>query len=113
VEVHISSGPRYEPASISVKAGETVTFKVTNDDTVLHQFVLGNEKTQTDYEKTMRDMGNDPMTMADKPNLVDLPAGQSKQLTWTFPSKSGTKVIFGSHQAGDYAAGLKGTVTVG
>lgn len=113
VEVHIAGGPRYDPSSMSVAAGETVTFKVVNDDSALHEFVLGNDKTQTDYEKTMRDMGNDRMTMADKDNLVELNGGQSKQLTWTFPTKKGTKVIFGSHQDGDYAAGLKGTITVG
>jgi hypothetical protein len=61
----------------------------------------------------MAAMGAGSMKVADKPNLVDLDAGQTKQLTWKFPTKQGAVVIYGSHVPGDYAGGLKGTVTVG
>jgi uncharacterized cupredoxin-like copper-binding protein len=113
VEVHILASRRYEPSSVSVKPGDTVTFKVVNDDpAVIHEFVLGDDKVQDDYEKLMVGMGTMPMKMNDKANLVNVDPGQTEQLTWTFPSTKGSTVIFGSHEPGDYAAGLKGTVTV-
>lgn len=112
-DIHITTAHRYDPSSVAVSPGETVTFNVINDDTALHEFVIGDDKVQNDYEKLMAGMGTTPMKMADKPNVVDVDPGQSKKLTWTFPTKKGTTVIYGSHQPGDYAGGLKGTVTVG
>jgi uncharacterized cupredoxin-like copper-binding protein len=52
------------------------------------------------------------MKVADQPNLIDLDPGQTKQLTWKFPDKKGATVLYGSHSPGEYAAGLKGTITV-
>jgi uncharacterized cupredoxin-like copper-binding protein len=113
VEVHILATRRYEPSSLNVTPGQTVTFKVVNDDPkVIHEFVLGDDKAQDDYEKLMEGMGTTPMKMNDKANLVNIDPGQTEELTWTFPSTKGATVIFGSHEPGDYAAGLKGTITV-
>jgi len=53
------------------------------------------------------------MEVADRPNLIDLDPGQTKQLTWKFPDKKGATVIYGSHVPGDYTGGLKGSITVG
>jgi uncharacterized cupredoxin-like copper-binding protein len=113
VEVHILSSKKYNPATVSVKSGETVTFKVTNDDTSLHEFVLGDQKAQDAHEKEMAAMSMDSMKMADTSNRIDLDGGESKQLTWTFPTKTGASVIYGSHVPNDYSGGLKGIVTVG
>lgn len=112
VEVHITSSKAFNPSTISVRSGETVTFKVVNDTSSLHEFVLGDQKAQDDHEKMMVAMPADSMKMADTPSQIDLDGGQSKQLTWTFPAKAGTSVIYGSHVPGDYAGGLKGTITV-
>ena len=113
VDVHIRPTKQYEPPSISVKPGETVTFKVINDDAgAVHEFVLGDKKVQDDYEKEMKAMGTSQMKMADRSNLRNIDPGQSEEITWTFPSKTGAAVIYGSHEPGDYDGGLKGTITV-
>ncbi len=101
----------FKPSTIDVAKGETVTFNVANGDTVVHEFVLGDATVQDAYEKTMRAMGKDPMTMLDTPNIIEVEPGQSKAITWTFPNAN-TTVIYGSHQAADYANGLKGTINV-
>lgn len=103
----------YTPATIDVTKGETVTFNVTNTDSTVHEFVLGGAKVQDGYEKTMAAMSKSPMEgMADAPNLIEVKAGgPAKAITWTFPDAA-TTVIYGSHQPGDYAKGLKGTITV-
>jgi uncharacterized cupredoxin-like copper-binding protein len=111
VDVQISANA-YTPPTIDVAKGETVTFRVVNNDSTVHEFVIGDSKAQDAYEKTMAAMSNQPMNnMADTPNTIEVKAGQSKDITWTFPNAK-TKVIYGSHQPGDYAKGLKGTITV-
>ncbi|MDQ6782580.1 MAG: hypothetical protein M3063_03860 [Actinomycetota bacterium] len=98
---------------LSPLRGETVVFKVSNDTTGIHEFVLGNSKVQGDYQKSMTSMGPSPMLMGDQPNIVDMQPGDTKQLAWTFPSTGKATVIYGSHEPGDYSHGLKGLVTVG
>lgn len=111
IAVNIVTPLAYQPSSIEVQPGETVVFAVTNHTSGLHQFVIGNANVENAYEAHMVQMGSSPMEMPDETNVVDLEAGQTKQLAWTFPM-TGT-VIFGSHQPGDYGGGLKGTITVG
>ena len=102
----------YIPPTIDVAKGETVTFNVTNNDTTVHEFALGDDKVQDDHEKYMSSMSKQPMeNMADTPNVIAVKAGQSKAITWAFPNGK-TTVIYGSHQPNDYARGLKGTIKV-
>lgn len=112
VDVRILSSKRYDPPSITVKPGETVTFRVVNQDNGLHEFVLGDDKVHDDHDEEMAAMSMDNMRMADRSNRISMDAGQTSSLTWTFPSKEGAKVIYGSHVPGDYKGGLKGTITV-
>ncbi|MDQ6727792.1 MAG: cupredoxin domain-containing protein [Actinomycetota bacterium] len=112
VEVTITQAKQYQPAAITVAPGEVVTFKVTNASTDLHEFMLGDASVQEKHDKEMAAMGMGSMKVADQPNLIDLDPGQTKQLTWKFPGKTGATVIYGSHSPGEYSAGLKGTITV-
>ncbi len=112
VEVTITQAKQYQPATITVAPGEVVTFKVTNASSELHEFMLGDAKVQDKHDKEMAAMGMGSMKVADQPNLIDLDPGQTKQLTWKFPGKKGATVIYGSHSPGEYAAGMKGTISV-
>ncbi len=100
----------FQPSTLDAAKDETVTFNVTNEDTVIHEFVIGNANTQDEYEQIMSDMGSEPMQMPDTDNILNIDPGKSEKITWTFPS-SETKVIYGSHQPGDYSK-FKGTITV-
>lgn len=112
VEVTITPARQYQPTTITVAPGEVVTFKVTNAATELHEFMLGDAKVQDKHDKDMASMGMASMKVADQPNLIDLDPGQTKQITWKFPTKKGATVIYGSHSPGEYSAGMKGTITV-
>lgn len=112
VEVTITQAKQYQPASLTVAPGEVVTFKVTNASSDLHEFMVGDSDAHDKHEKDMSAMGMGSMKVADRPNLIDLDPGQTKQLTWKFPEKGGATVIYGSHVPGDYAGGLRGTITV-
>lgn len=110
VEVRMVDGRRFEPETIDVKKGETITFKLVNEDDVFHQFVLGDEEAQASYDEEMKAMGDEPMDMDDEANVRTLEGGETKELDWTF-EEAGT-VVYGCHQPGHYEAGMKGTITV-
>ncbi len=110
VEVRQLDTLRFDPATIQVKAGETVRFRVTNTGTGVHEFTLGDQSTQDQQDQEMKSMGAN-MTMPDIANRIDVLPGQSKELVWRFPTKS-TTVIYACHEPGHFAAGMKGLITV-
>jgi uncharacterized cupredoxin-like copper-binding protein len=107
VEVSQLDELAFDPASIDVRAGETVEFVVTNDGAVDHEFVLGDEVFQAAHEGEMAGMGG---TMPDEPNAVSLAPGQTKRVIWTF-TKPGS-VLYGCHVPGHYPAGMVGEIVV-
>ncbi len=110
VEVRALDTRKFEPTEIKVKPGETVTIRVNNTATALHEFYLGSEKQQEDHEEEMAAMGDAEMKMSDEANRIFMEPGETKQITWTFPE--GGSVIYGCHMPGHYAQGMRGTVTV-
>ncbi len=107
IEIQTTDALAFEPADITVSSGETVTFRLTNDGSVVHDFTLGDQATQDEHEAEMSEMGG----MAhDEPNVATIPAGETVELTWTFGN--GGTVLIGCHQTGHYAAGMTGQITV-
>jgi uncharacterized cupredoxin-like copper-binding protein len=107
IEIQTTDALRFEPADITVAPGETVTFRLTNDGSVVHDFTLGDQATQDEHEAEMSEM--DGMAH-DEPNVVTVPAGETVELTWTFGDEG--IVLVGCHQPGHYAAGMTGRIAV-
>jgi uncharacterized cupredoxin-like copper-binding protein len=115
---------RYQPASITVRAGSRVTFAVHNAGRLPHEFILGNRATQLDHERQMQaapsDTGHTHAHMHDIADMaatgssdtggLTVPPGGTRRLTWTF-DKPGI-VLYGCHVLGHWAAGMKGTIVV-
>ncbi|MBI5158094.1 MAG: copper-binding protein [Acidimicrobiia bacterium] len=101
---------RFEPDTFDVALGETITFRVTNDSPVIHDFTLGDLETQEEHAAAMAQMGAAAATMPDEPNAFVLDVGETKELTWTF-SVAGA-VLIGCHQPGHYDAGMVATIRV-
>jgi uncharacterized cupredoxin-like copper-binding protein len=64
---------------------------------------------QDAHEAEMAEMSGDT-AMHDEPNAFILQAGDTKEMTWHM-TQSG-EILFGCHQLGHYAAGMKGTITM-
>jgi uncharacterized cupredoxin-like copper-binding protein len=109
VEIVASDDFRFTPDAVTVDVGETITFRIVNSGQIPHDFTLGDEATQDEHEEEMAEMGG--MMMDDEANAVAIAAGETKELTWRFTEAG--PVLIGCHQPGHYAAGMKGTVTVG
>ncbi len=99
---------KFDPDQISVKTGETVRFMFHNQDTLVHEAVIGTASEQDAHEKEMVAMGDMPMQNTATEISVD--PGTTGQLTYTF--KSPGQLFIGCHQPGHYAAGMKITINV-
>lgn len=107
IEVKLADALRMEPASMTVKAGQPVTFVVTNTGAIQHEFYLGDEAAQGEHEQEMMSAGGMAMDEAD--GLV-LKPGETKELTHTFSTAGSFQA--GCHETGHYAGGMKAAITV-
>lgn len=99
----------FDPTSLSVKSGETMTFRFTNDGAVAHDAFIGDAEAQQEHGESM-DSGDMEGHNMDDADALLLEPGKSGELTHTF-EKSG-EILIGCHQPGHYEAGMKSTVTV-
>jgi len=97
----------FDPDTIEVQVGETVTFEIANTGTVDHEFVLGSPMFQDEHEQEMQSGG---MEMGHEPNELEVPAGETASLTWHFTEAGTTQ--YGCHEPGHFPAGMVGTITV-
>lgn len=113
----------YEPKSISIKAGETVRFRIINKGELVHEFNLGTAKMHAAHQKEMMMMVENGMLEADRinhhmmkkggmmhddPNSVLLEPGKSGEIVWHFSKV--TALEFACNVPGHYEAGMTGRV---
>lgn len=102
IEVRMLDTMRYEPSSITVKAGETVRFVIENKGRLAHEFGIGTLEEQAKHAEMMKAM---PDMKHDDPNVMAVEPGQKKELIWQF-TRTGTFEI-ACHVPGHYPAGMK------
>ncbi len=97
--VHIVASPalRFYPDSVTVKAGETITFEVTTVGILSHEFMVG----------PAADVAADK---AGTPEVADIAMMQTESLTYTFNGSG--PFAFACHAPGHYEAGMRGSITV-
>ncbi|MEX2473884.1 plastocyanin/azurin family copper-binding protein [Marinobacter sp.] len=120
----------YEPESISVKAGETVRFRVKNDGALVHEFNIGTadmheahqaemqmmvehgviKGDRIDQEMMNMDMGDGHSMKHDDPNSVLMEPGETKEIIWTFTEA--TDLEFACNVPGHYQAGMYGDIDI-
>lgn len=116
----------YEPAAISVKAGETVKFVVTNKGELVHEFNIGTAMMLMDHAPEMQMMVDHGVIEADRinwdaakamqksmghglheaANAVLLEPGKKGTVVWRFPKQA--TLEFGCTVPGHYEAGMVG-----
>lgn len=108
VEISMLDELRFDPDAVEVTVGETVTFQVTNDGQIVHDFTLGDEHMQEEHDAEMAE--GMPNMGHDEPNVLTLEAGESGELTWHFTAPA--SILYGCHVPGHYDAGMVGTLTI-
>lgn len=109
IEITANDDFTFLPSGATVTKGEIVTFRVTNTGKIPHDFVLGDAHMQDHHEAEMAEMGGD-MDMHDDPNTLVLEPGETKEMTWSMTETG--EILFGCHETGHYAAGMKGTIVI-
>ena len=110
VEIRQLDTRKFDPPTVEAKAGETITFRITNTATSLHEFFLGDKKAQEAHEQEMAAMGDAEMKMSDTEARLFLEPGETKEITWNFPAKA--EVPFGCHMPGHFQGGMQGVIKV-
>lgn len=111
IEINALDDFTFEPASVVIEAGETVTFRVENVGLLDHDFTLGDSETQDEHEAEMVErVASGNMAMHDEPNAFGLTSGEVKEMTWHFTEAG--EILFGCHTPGHYPAGMVGSITI-
>ena len=108
IEVKLTDALKMEPAEMTVKVGQPVTFVVTNAGATDHEFFLGDETAQNEHGTEMKSMGG--MMAHDEANGIGLKPGETKELTHTFAAVGPFQA--GCHVNAHYDTGMKMTITV-
>jgi plastocyanin len=95
---------RFQPDQVSVRPGTEVTFVITNDDPINHEFIVGDAGVHARHEA-----GTEPYHPP-RPGEVSIAAGTTAQTTFAFPEVG--PVVYACHLPGHFAYGMRGTVTV-
>ncbi len=97
--IRIAAGPgdSFEPSSVTVAKGETVTFEVTGVGPLTHEFMVG------PADAVAADQ-------AGTPEVTGIAMMQTASLTYTFDGTG--PYAYACHAPGHYEAGMRGTITV-
>lgn len=105
--VTMSDQMRFTPDTLTLRQGETVRIRLSNQGRMLHEFVLGTRQELDDHAALMLKF---PTMAHDEPYMAHVPPGQTGEIVWTF-NRAGN-FNFACLIAGHYQAGMVGTVTV-
>jgi uncharacterized cupredoxin-like copper-binding protein len=107
VEVVMNDQMRFVPASVTVRANETVRFVVRNVGQIKHEFMLGTQQELVEHAKVMQ---QHPDMEHDDDNAVSVEPGATKELIWQFGRAGNYK--FGCLVPGHFEQGMVGNLTV-
>ena len=94
----------FSTSAIDVRPGETVRFKIRNQDPIAHELIIGDQAVQ-DYHEHGTDAHH-----ASRPGEGSIAHNARAETVYTFISK-GT-LLFGCHLPGHWAYGMKGTIAI-
>ena len=113
IKIRTSNELAFDPAEVTVSEGETITFSISNEGDLPHDFVVGDEAAQDEHAaemaEEMAEMSSE-MEHGDA-NAVSVPPGETVELTWSFDGET-EGLRYGCHEAGHYEAGMVGEIIV-
>jgi uncharacterized cupredoxin-like copper-binding protein len=109
VEVTMTDELAFEPGEITVTPGETVRFVVSNTGESVHEFLIGDEAAQAEFEAEMS--GGEEMDH-DTSSGVSVDPGHTDTFDYTF-SETDEVILAGCHEPGHYEGGMVATIEVG
>jgi P-type Cu+ transporter len=108
VLIEANDDMRFVPGEITLQAGETVAFTVTNVGRFTHEFVVGDAHVQEQHAREMASHGGHG---ADEANAITIQPGETETLIFTV-GDTDEPLYYGCHLPGHYEAGMVGTIVV-
>ncbi len=107
IEMDMTDEMRFVPATIEVKVGETIRFRLTNKGNTLHEMVIG---TQADLQEHAALMRKFPEMEHSEPYMAHVKPGATEEIVWTF-NRPG-EFNYACLVAGHFEAGMVGKAIV-
>lgn len=107
VTVSMLDTMRFEPASMSVKQGETIRIVIQNKGKLMHEFVLGDQKSLDEHAALMVKF---PKMEHEEPYMAHIAPGKTGEIIWKF--NRGGDFQFACLIPGHYQAGMVGDLDV-
>ncbi len=107
VKVTMHDTMRFEPSSFTVKDGEAIRFVIHNKGKLMHEFVLGDDKTLDEHAAMMVKF---PNMEHEEPYMAHVAPGKTGEILWKFNRSGNFK--FACLIAGHYQAGMIGELAV-
>ena len=107
VVVKMTDDMRFTPNKMDAKLGETVRFQAVNDGKIMHEFVIGTKKNNTEHAEMMMKF---PKMEHDEPYMAHVKPGTKGEIIWMF-NRAGTFEV-ACLVAGHYQAGMVPTLIV-
>jgi uncharacterized cupredoxin-like copper-binding protein len=106
IQVRMTDALRFDPAEFTFRPGDTVRFEVANDGLIVHEFLIGDQAAQDQFEMQMSGggMGHDSNAG------VSVEPGQSETFEYTFADPG--RLFAGCHEPGHYSGGMVAAITV-
>lgn len=109
IEVTMTDKMRFQPATLTVKRGETIRFVVKNQGETRHELTLGTPDELIEHAKVMQKF---PEMVHDEPNAVSVEPGKTGAFLWKFTKTGNWDLGFACLIPGHFEAGMKGRVIV-
>ena len=108
IEVTMTDQLTFDPDAITVAPGETVRFVVANTGESVHEFLIGDEAAQAEFEA---EMSSGEEMDHDTSSGVSVDPGQTETFEYTF-GDTNDMIFAGGHEPGHYEGGMVATITV-
>ena len=107
IRIDMSDKMRFEPASLTIKRGETVKFVAKNSGKLMHEMVIGTMRELKEHAEVMK---KHPTMEHDEPYMAHVAPGKTETIVWQF-TKAG-EFHFGCLVPGHFEAGMVGKIVV-
>lgn len=107
IKVSMSDAMRFTPSNVTVKAGQTVKFVISNGGKALHEMVIGTTQELKAHAELMRKF---PEMEHDAAHMAHVKPGESGEIVWQFTQPG--EYSFACLIPGHFEAGMVGKVVV-
>jgi uncharacterized cupredoxin-like copper-binding protein len=109
IEVEANDRMRFLMSELTVRAGETLKFVITNTGQLPHEFSVGTAQEHKVHQKMMEQMPG--MQHGEVGPSVSVPPGMTRALIWKFTHAGELEAA--CNMPGHYQAGMRRTIRVG